>query len=203
MHHWVVKVLIATILLVAPVLASAVSADPSPTGREPRLLWTPERQAVWNRMRGDYEKDRNNPGTLAGKWFKLVKDNAECGCRYNDTGLWATLMYQWTGDRRYVDLAWQRLTKTFISLPASQTGGNYIREFGIEYVVLLDWLWPGLTTDRRAQMTGAISAMLNNALTGNRFINGYRMSDSDQVVGTYFAVAMFHLIQPNLAKTTF
>lgn len=182
-----------------PLLTSPAAADPSPTGYTPKLLWTPERQAIWNRMKSDYEKGSD---TLGGRWYKLVKDNAECGCRYNDTGLWATFMYQWTGDRRYVDLAWKRLTN-FISLPASKTGGNYIREYGIEYVVILDWLWPGLTTDRRMQMSGAIAAMLDNALNGNRFLNGYPKDDSDQVVGTYFAIAMFHLIQPNLARPTF
>ncbi|HTE18424.1 MAG TPA: hypothetical protein VK689_08585, partial [Armatimonadota bacterium] len=30
---------------------SGAAASLSPTGRTPKLLWTPQRQAVWNRMR--------------------------------------------------------------------------------------------------------------------------------------------------------
>ena len=47
--------------------------------------------------------------------------------------------------------------------------------------------------------------MLDNALNGNRSIDGYRLNDSDQIVGTYFSVALFHLIQPDhpLAKSAF
>jgi hypothetical protein len=204
MHFLVAKILIAAIFVVTPFLSSSVSADPSPTGRQPRLLWTPERQAVWSRMRRDYETDRDSPDTLGGKWFKLVKDNAECGCRYNDNGLWATLMYQWTGERRYVGLAWTKLSD-FIKLPPSKTTGNYIREFGTEFIVLLDWLWPGLTPLQREQLTNAIALMLDAELTGNRFIKGYRFADSDQVVGTYFAVVLFHLTHPEnaYAKSTF
>src|SRR5689334_9092045 len=91
-----------------PVFTSAASADPSPTGRTPKLLWTSERLATWNRMKADYETGADS---LGAKWYKLVKDNAECGCRYLDTGLWATFMYQWTGDRRYVNLAWTKVSE--------------------------------------------------------------------------------------------
>jgi hypothetical protein len=38
-------------------------------------------------------------------------------------------MYQWTGDRRYVDLAWKKLSG-FISMPVAQTGGNHVRVHG-------------------------------------------------------------------------
>ena len=184
-----------------PVLTSAASADPSPTGRTPKLMWSSERQATWNRMKTDYE---NGADSLGAKWYKLVKDNAECGCRYGDTGLWATFMYQWTGERRYVTLAWAKVSE-FIAMPPSRTGGNYIRENGIEFVILLDWLWPGLTQTQRSQFQNAIGVMLERELTGNPFIQGYRLDDSDQVVGTYFAVALFQLTHPEdaRAKSTF
>ena len=75
-------------------------------------------------MNSDYERDRDSPDTLGGQWFKLVKDNAECGCRYGDEGLWATLMYQWTGDRSYVDLAWKRLTAISLTRPVARRPGT-------------------------------------------------------------------------------
>ena len=120
-------------------------------------------------MKSDYQRGAD---TLGGRWFKLVKDNAECGCRYGDTGLWATLMYQWTGERRYVDLAWTRLSSSFLKLPPAKTTGNYVREYGIEFVVLLDWLWPGLTPQQREELTTAIGKMLDAEITGNQFDQG-------------------------------
>ena len=93
-----------------PIVTSTAAADPSPTGRTPKLLWTSDRQTIWNRMKSEYQKGDD---TLGATWYKLVKDNAECGCRYNDTGLWATLMYQWTGERKYVDLAWVKVSSSF------------------------------------------------------------------------------------------
>ena len=153
-------------------------------------------------MKSDYQRGAE---TLGGEWYRLVKENAECGCRYNDTGLWATLMYQWTGERRYVDLAWAKLSSGFLKMPPANTTGNYIRENGIEFVVLLDWLWPGLTPQQREQLATGIGKMLDTELTGNRFVNGYRFGDSDQVVGTYFAVVLFHLTNPenSYARSTF
>ena len=174
-------------------LASVAAADPSPTGREPRLLWTPERQAVWNRMKAEYRSNPANPGTLGGNWYKVVKENAECGCRYGDTGLWATLMYQWTGEAKYVDLAWAKASQ-FVKKPVATTVGNYIREYGMENVILLDWLWPGLSASQRTQLADAIAAMMSNSLKGSQPI---RLGDSDQVVGTYFAVVLFHLANPD------
>ena len=174
---------------------SVAAGDPSPTGRSPKLLWTAERQAVWNRMKADYEKNPDAPDTLGGQWYKVVKHNAECACRYGDTGLWATFMYQWTGEQRYVELAWDKLSG-FIRLPPASTDGNFIREHGMEKVVLLDWLWPGLSPQRRRELTASISGMLTHALKANQ-----RLNDSDQVVGTYFAVVLFYLTHPDNAAS--
>ncbi|MEQ1757829.1 MAG: hypothetical protein ABL986_05885 [Vicinamibacterales bacterium] len=146
-------------------------------------------------MKADYEANPSRPTGLGGTWYKLVKENAECGCRYADNGLYATLMYQWTGEARYVDLAWAKITE-FIAMPVAETSGNYVREYGIEHVIILDWLWPGLSQSRRDQLSGAVSGMLNNALTGNQWTEGYRMDDSDLLVGTYFAVAAFQQAFP-------
>lgn len=181
---------------------SAVSAAQSPTGRSPRLMWTPARQDVWNRMKDDYLASPGSPRTLGGTWFKLVKDNAECGCKYGDYGIWATLMYQWTGDSRYVDLAWSRLSE-YMALSLAQRGGNAAREYAIELVIQLDWLWPGLTPERQGQLSASILDVLNAELNGNPSAPGYPMTDSDQLVGVYFAVAAFHAAFPlNPVATT-
>ena len=122
-------------------------------------------------MKADYRDNPGNPATLGGKWYKVVKENAECGCRYADTGLWATLMYQWTGEQKYVDLAWTQVSQ-FMKLPLASTVGNYMREYGMENVILLDWLWPGLSANQRTQFTDAIAAMMSNSLKGSTADSG-------------------------------
>ena len=96
----------------------------TPTGREPRLIWTPERQAVWSQMRADFDASPSSPRTLGGRYYKLIKTNAECACRYADTGLWATLMFQITGDRRYIDLAWRATEAWFLRRATNQLRGT-------------------------------------------------------------------------------
>jgi hypothetical protein len=176
-------------------LPSVASAAQSPTGRSPRLMWTPARQDVWNRMRTDYLANPGSPRTLGGTWFKVVKDNAECSCRYADHGLWATLMYQWTGDTRYVELAWTAISR-YMAWPLTQRVGNAAREYSIEQVILLDWLWPGLTPQRQSQFSASILEVLNQHLNGYPSVPGYGMNDSDAVIGIYFAVAAFHTAFP-------
>jgi hypothetical protein len=29
---------------------------------------------------------------MGGHWYRLLKTNAECGCKYGDDGLWATIV---------------------------------------------------------------------------------------------------------------
>ena len=82
--------------------ATVAQADPSPTGRTPKLLWTPERQAVWNQMRAD-----NHP-----IWAQLKSNADRTGSsnpHYGDEGQWATIAFQVTGDPVYVQKAWAQL----------------------------------------------------------------------------------------------
>ena len=137
-RRWLGRGLILLTMGVAAVAVRPMTAQRglgTPTGREPRLIWTPQRQATWARMRADFESSPSTPRTLGGKYYKLIKDNAECKCRYADTGLWATLMFQFTGDRKYSDLAWGALEAGFLQRSRSQLGGNYAREYAAEYVL--------------------------------------------------------------------
>jgi len=162
----------------------------SPTGREPRLIWTPERQAVWSQMRADYEASPLAPRTLGGQYYKLIKSNAECKCRYGDTGLWATLMFQITGDKGYADLAWATLESSFLKLTDRQLGGNYAREYALENVLLYDWLYPALSSAQRATFLAKLNQLFTVALTNSSSPNApVRTADSDQTVGVYFGLA--------------
>jgi hypothetical protein len=162
----------------------------TPTGREPRLIWTPERQAVWSQMRADFDANPSTPRTLGGQYYKLIKDNAECACRYADTGLWATLMFQITGDRRYVALAWRRVENSFIRLSGPQLRGNFAREYSAELVLLYDWLYPGLSGSQRATFLSKLNDLFGVALTNASNPDlPVRTADSDQTVGVYFGLA--------------
>jgi hypothetical protein len=162
----------------------------TPTGREPRLIWTPERQAVWSQMRADFDANPLNPPTLGGRYFKLIKENAECGCRYGDSGLWATLMFQMTGDRRYVDLAWKALEGRLLRFTGRALGGNFAREYAAESVLLYDWLYPGLSSAQRQTLLSKLNEMFDEALTNSFNPNApVRTADSDQTVGVYFGLA--------------
>ena len=94
---WLSTVVLAAAMVVP--MVPPVVADPSPTGRTPKLFWTPQRQAVWNQMRL-----QNHP------WWQQVKSNADLsatsGARYGDLGEWATMVYQVTGDPVYAAKAW-------------------------------------------------------------------------------------------------
>jgi hypothetical protein len=162
----------------------------SPTGREPRLIWTAERQGVWSQMRADYDANPLAPPTLGGQYYKLIKTNAECKCRYADTGLWATLMFQMTGDRKYVELAWAEVESSFLKLTEKQLSDNYTREYAMENVLLYDWLYPALSSEQRASFLAKLNEMftvvLNNPANQNAPV---RTADSDQTVGTYFGLA--------------
>ena len=166
----------------------------TPTGREPRLVWTPERQGVWAQMRADFEANPLNPPTLGGQYFKLIKENAECACRYGDTGLWATLMFQTTGESRYVDLAWRAIDTTFLRLSGTQLGGNFAREYAAELVLEYDWLYPRLSETQRATFIAKLNELFTVALSNVWSPNApVRTADSDQTVGVYFGVAFLFL----------
>lgn len=166
----------------------------SPTGREPRLLWTPERQGIWSQMRSDYDANPASPPTLGGQYFKLIKTNAECKCRYGDTGLWAALMFQITGDRRYVELAWAEVETSFLKLTGRNLSGNYAREYAAENVLLYDWLYPGLSSAQRSTFLAKLNEQFDMALTNASSPNApVRTADSDQTVGVYFGLAFLYV----------
>jgi hypothetical protein len=188
--------IVVTLLLVvaAPrwIVGVPLDAASSPTGRSPKLLWTAERQSVWLRMKADYE---SNPQSKPGQWYGLLKRNAECGCRYGDNGIWATLMYQITGERKYVTLAWNRLSQGFLRASGRSLVGNYAREYSAEMVLLYDWLYPGLTASQRQAFLSQLNAMFVQLAAGNQYTGAMpvRTADTDQTVGSYFGFA-FHAL---------
>jgi hypothetical protein len=143
-------------------------------------------------MKAEYESNPENPTGLGGQLYRVLKDNAECVCRYGDNGTWATLMYQITGDEKYVRIAWDRIAQTLLRQTATALSGNFGREYSAESVVLYDWLYPGLSNSERSAFLMKLNQMFAALLTGSRFSDParpIRTSDTDQTVGSYFGLA--------------
>lgn len=158
----------------------AAAVAPSPTGRNPKLLWTPARQAVWNKMR-----------VMGHPWWRLVQDTADkTGTkaeRYGDVGLPAALLYQVTGDPRYAAKAYARVERN------EARSRNYTRETFAEHVVLYDWLYPALTPAQRAAFYGKLNDWADLCLGAGPKPWGTRTPDSDELVGHYFGLALLDL----------
>lgn len=144
----------------------------SPTGREPKLLWTPARQAIYNRM-----VEENSV------WYTLICSKARNSNIYGDTGLWAAIAYQMTGDKEFSTLAWKRIQPI---LTAELNDDNSNREYSMERVLILDWCRPGWTQDQVDQYLVALDRLFNNALTPE-----VRTIDSDQVTGIYGGICFY------------
>jgi len=142
----------------------------SPTGHAPKLLWTPQQQCIWNRMR-----DEHHP------LFQIIIANAN-GHRWVDLGRWEALAYQITGDQKYAQAAFANLDSALDHF-TSDFDANNIREYGTELVILWDWLLPGLTGTQSNQMLAWMKMISEKTLKGQRF------GDSDQITGAYFQLA--------------
>jgi hypothetical protein len=153
----------------------------SPTGREPRLIWTSVRQATWNRM-----VQEQHPRLLH---IQSKCDRAKAGNpAYGDRGLWCALYYQMTGDVAAAQAAWGLAGPLILAPP---TSANDIRENFIENAVLFDWLYPALNPTERAQAITGLNGWGSYALAIGtpQYVGGIRTADSDATVGYYFGLA--------------
>jgi hypothetical protein len=154
----------------------------SPTGRIPKLLWSERWQDTIQRMRTDNHV-----------WWQLLKANAEktgtAGQRYGDTGLWATIMFQATGDSAYATRALTLLRP--LLLDTAVKSANWTRSNGAEQALLFDWLNPALTGADRQLYIAALNRWADQATTSQFSPNfPIRTDDSDQTVGNYFQFAL-------------
>lgn len=162
-------------------------ADSSPTGRTPKIFWTPERQAVWNQMRA-----ANHP------WWQQVKANADLSgtstSRYADLGQWATLAYQVTGDPTYAAKAFAEADNNLkgAALPNGD-GRNFTREHFIEYAWMYDWLRPALTDTQRQQWMDSLNYWADLCLGQGGVSWGTALGDSDETTGHYFGLVLWGL----------
>jgi hypothetical protein len=129
-------------------------------------------------------------------WWNLAKRNADwtgtSAQRYGDFGQWATFLYQVTGDRTYADKALGVLRQEFAN--TAPKGANFTREWGAEYVVLYDWLYPAMSVSDRAAFVAMLNRWADEATT-NRWAPSFpiRTEDTDQTTGNFFQFAFMAL----------
>ncbi len=158
----------------------------SPTGRRPKMFWTPQRQFIFNKM-----KNENH------SWWQLIQSNAECSntpCeRYVDTGRWGALAYQITGDPKYARKAWEVASRE-LRVPGEQLwyhSHNYTRESIIEHVFVYDWILPALTQTERSRYITFLNYLADLCLDKVPSMPwGSRFGDSDEVIGQYMGTAL-------------
>ena len=170
---WATAAVFIGIVAVAPISALA---DPSPTGSTPKLFWTPERQALWNRMRAE-----NHP-----LWVDIES-------RVSSSATRAAIAYQVTGDPAYADIAWLRLESRLLGRTPPDSSRNFTRERFAEYVWMYDWLKPALSQAQRDQFLNSLNYWADLVLGRGGVKWGTRMGDSDETVGHYFGLAFLQL----------
>ncbi len=153
----------------------------SPTGRKPRMIWTPHRQAVWNKM----VKTNHY-------WWKRIK--AWAGADGIDEAQYATLAFQMTGDKKYARLAWKAAKPIIDAMRPAWEGSNGTREEYIWWVWMYDWLYPGLEQGQRKHFLTFLNTMGDLVLDRVKGTDwGTRTNDSDELIGHYFGLACLAL----------
>ncbi|MBX6313378.1 MAG: hypothetical protein IRY99_10755 [Isosphaeraceae bacterium] len=165
---------------------------PSPTGRNPHLLWTPQWQASWHRAVVE-----NNP------WWQLIQANADAtgtaNERYGDIGNWAALAYQITGDKTYAAKAIAKFKEVIgaYNLANIQNGwpnGDDSRQQFEEFCILYDWLRPAMSSSDVQYFVNKLNYIGDLVLNHVPNVDwGTRPGDSDEDVSHYFGLALLDL----------
>lgn len=166
---------------------SSAPAAESPTGRRPRIHWTPEWQDAWNRA----AKENHIWWQRLEKWADATGTGS---ARYADCGEYATLAYQMTGDVRYARKAWEAFLPVLKTMRPAWNSRNGTRESFITYVWMYDWLYPALTVEERRQFIDYLNHLADlclNRVKDTRW--GTRLGDSDETTGHYFGLAFLDL----------
>lgn len=176
---------LALLVYSLPVSVACAQGAPSPTGRTPKLIWTPERQAVWNRIAHD-------GGPM---WENFQSRAAEFPARYGNLGDYATMAYQMTGDTAYARTAWKIIEPWITGMTLRIPNTNEIRQYFTVFVWEYDWLYPSLSADQRTRFIAWLNWMADEALgkTKTPFVCGAILNQSDRTMGEYFGLAFLDL----------
>ena len=167
--------------LVAIPAGGVPNTAPSPTGREP-FVYTPERQARWNRLQSENH----------WLWQYALNNANQTGTanqRYCESGTYAAFVYQVTGDTSYAlksyNVLVSKMDKTLTASP-NQIGANDVREYGTTYCINFDVIWPALDSTQKANAILLMERWANFTLaigTGSIYRGGFRFDDTDPLFG--------------------
>jgi hypothetical protein len=182
-------------------LLTCTSTTPSPTGRNPKLLWNSCIQDEYAAAYANYLANPTAPTSDNGKWMKKVFQFAELdatsGQVYNSYGRWALLAYQVTGNTAYAAKAWTAFKADWrvpTSLHVTGYGRNETRESTIEHAMFYDRLYPYLTDEERAMFRGWLDNTVNLILgTVPGVWWNTNLGDSDEACGHFFGIACIDL----------
>lgn len=181
----------------------------SPTGRDPKLLWSPAKQGVYDQMKVDFDAAPSAPVTLGGQLYKMMKDHAEPSSNYFENGLYSAWMYQATGDAAYAQKAWDALEQpgnymngtnggnlSFFARPsyASNTGlsGNFLREHFTSLVVIYDRIYPWMDSSKKSQFLAQLNVMAQLVALTISPSGEFRHDDTDEMTGGYFGIVALY-----------
>lgn len=201
--------LVAQAMLSPQAVTTYAQSAQSPTGRNPKILWTPERQAVWNRMVADYNANPSNPATEGGRLFKDLKtwsDNKAIRGSYD--GQWDVLLYQMTGDKIYADRAWSAVSSHVMNKTVPFEMINYMSGYVFTNVMTYEWLKPALTPEQNAAFRDYHNAIATAIVTNTTLPPyagpfkgwGPREGDSDLNIVFYFYLAMVDIANDKLGN---
>lgn len=153
--------------------------SPSPTGREPRVIWSTQWQARWQKALAD-----GHPWT---EWLKTAV--AKPDTAYFDKELYPAVLFQITGDPAHARQAWAKMAEKTLVAPTS----DGLRANFLTWVVLSEWIYPALTEAERAQWSDHLDRCCLQAAD-------VALGDSDRVISYYLSVATWAALGSETAQ---
>jgi hypothetical protein len=187
---------------VASVTTMSAGQVLSPTGRTPRLAWTPHMHQRWLTWKADYESNTSNPPTFGGKMWKCLVDTDALSTGSGTYSFWfgpaaGAILYQVTGNIDYVTRSAPLLT--FSNVGTRSVSNNEIRQYGGMISIYNEWMWPGMSDGLRAtartnsiQMWGYGAGLGWTSIPYSPGGNGFGLSlgDSDEMNSQYGLAAL-------------
>ncbi len=170
-----------------PTLTIVPDSFAAPT-THPMFLVTPARRATWARMKSD------------GHWlYRLAQKNCAASLTpnepYYDIGRWCAWIYQVNGDSAAARRAIVKLTQM---KPTPGQDFNWLRESYVDYAIVTDWVWNAMSDAERTMALGKLNGWAAWALGKDGGGGFMRTTDSDQLHGSYFGLALTDILQRNL-----
>jgi hypothetical protein len=160
---------------------TAAPESKSPTGREPRVLWSGAWQARWEKALAD-----KHPWT---EW--LIYAVGHPTEAYYDKELLPCLLFQITGDVTFARQAWVKMAEK--ADPGRVPSSDGLRENFLAWIICYEWAYPALTAEERAAFEAHLDRCCQQA-------SDVALGDSDRVVAYYMGVAVWAALGSEVAK---